>query len=292
MAPETRSELESPKPSRQETASPLQLGSGGRLATQTSTADPLAASPCETIVPLATGAPSTRSPQQSIPKTSSLNTPLHGAARDVAVGSDPPVLTSAPTTGDAAIRIQVQNEGYGQPVSTATAGSTDGQSLWRRAFTEVSSEEQTLLAGIDVAMDTRQVVSDVEDLIEGVMKTHKRKDWKMLLDGEQLVMRYIAMKILRWADRFKQIADMMMQYDSRHLTLPWGGGFVFFCRSGRAFFFLSSCRAWPFPNHSGGCGGGAREWLRPAIEAELQLMLMAVDLFGQAGNIGCDTTWN
>ncbi|KAI5841656.1 hypothetical protein BZA05DRAFT_211611 [Tricharina praecox] len=76
-------------------------------------------------------------------------------------------------------------------------------------------------------MDTRQVVSDVEDLIEGVMKTHKRKDWKMLLDGEQLVMRYIAMKILRWADRFKQIADMMMQYDSRHPTLPWGGGFRF-----------------------------------------------------------------
>jgi len=128
---------------------------------------------------------------------------------------------TAPLPANDTVHIQVENEGEGQPVPTATS-NTEAQSLWSRAVKGLPSEEQTLLAGngIDTSTCQLQVVSDI---IEGIVKKQNGNDWKFPFNGEQIVMRDIGMKILQWADRFKRIGDIILQYDPGHIALPWAG---------------------------------------------------------------------
>ena len=48
-------------------------------------------------------------------------------------------------------------------------------------------------------------------------------NWKFQFKGEEIVMRDIGMKILHWIDTFKQIGDIIVQYDRGHAALPWAG---------------------------------------------------------------------
>ena len=45
----------------------------------------------------------------------------------------------------------------------------------------------------------------------------------MKLRGEEIVLRDVGMKILHWVDMFKQIGDIIVQYDPVHAALPWAG---------------------------------------------------------------------
>ena len=48
--------------------------------------------------------------------------------------------------------------------------------------------------------------------------------WKIKLrEGEVVVLQDVGMKILRWVDKFKQIGDIIIQYDPGHAALPWAG---------------------------------------------------------------------
>ena len=84
-------------------------------------------------------------------------------------------------------------------------------------------------------------MSDVGAVIEGIVKKQSGKDWKIPFNGEQIVMRDIGMKILRWADRFKHIGDIIVQYDPGHIALPWAG-FRFLLQVKPTFLFALSYR--------------------------------------------------
>jgi len=60
-------------------------------------------------------------------------------------------------------------------------------------------------------------------MTKGIVDGKKGKDWKIQFGGEEIVMRDVGMKILRWLDRFKQIGDIIVQYDPGHAALPWAG---------------------------------------------------------------------
>ena len=49
-----------------------------------------------------------------------------------------------------------------------------------------------------------------------------RKRWKFKKpNGDVVVVRDILEKIARWINRFKEIGDVVAQYDPAHLSLPW-----------------------------------------------------------------------
>ena len=68
-------------------------------------------------------------------------------------------------------------------------------------------------------------------MTEGIMNGKKGKSWKYQFKGEEIVMGDIGMKILHWIDRFKQIGDIIVQYDPVHAVLP-GAGFRFLLKVG------------------------------------------------------------
>ena len=118
----------------------------------------------------------------------------------------------------------------GEPIPAATSQSP---SLWDRAFRggelfsperELSTQERKTLADIVIGQtDTRQIASALVTMTERIVNEKKGKDWMFQFRGEEIAMRDIGMKILHWIDRFKQIGDIIVQYDPGHAALPWAG---------------------------------------------------------------------
>ena len=115
--------------------------------------------------------------------------------------------------------------GGNRPVSIVVGGA--GKSLWRRALCspELTSERETLET-IQVDINTRspaEVASDLGTMTEGILNKKRGKDWKISFRGDEIILKDIGMKILRWVDKFKEIGDIVVQYDPVHAALPWAG---------------------------------------------------------------------
>jgi len=57
--------------------------------------------------------------------------------------------------------------------------------------------------------------------MEHAMASKRDRAWKVTWRGDVIVLRDIAMKIMQWVDKFKQIGDIVVQYDPGHAALPW-----------------------------------------------------------------------
>jgi hypothetical protein len=86
----------------------------------------------------------------------------------------------------------------------------------------------------------------------------RNKAWKIQWGGEDIVLRNVVMKIVHWVDKFKQIGDVIVQYDPGHAALPWA-----------AFRFLLQVT-----------------FLTPPPQSEI---LISSGLRGQTGSDGCDS---
>lgn len=115
-------------------------------------------------------------------------------------------------------------------VTTKTAATADntkarGPHLWSRAYrgNALSTSERETLAGLAIETDTRDFASSLRNITEGIVDGNRGKHWKIRFKGEEIVMRDVGMKILRWVNRFKEIGDIIVQYDPGHSALPWAG---------------------------------------------------------------------
>jgi hypothetical protein len=57
--------------------------------------------------------------------------------------------------------------------------------------------------------------------MEKVMAFKRERAWTIKWRGDDIVLRDVAMKIVQWVDKFKQIGDIAVQYDPGHAILPW-----------------------------------------------------------------------
>ena len=108
-------------------------------------------------------------------------------------------------------------------IEVVAAGSTQAQSLWSRAINseELSSQRKTL-EDIGFRADSQETASTVKSMMDEILKK-KGKQWKVEFRGEEVVLQEVGTKILHWVDRFKQIGDIIVQYDPAHAALPWAG---------------------------------------------------------------------
>ena len=144
-----------------------------------------------------------------------------GAIGDVTTSQPGPTPATAAATD--ATHTQVENEGE-QPTSTA-AGSIQAESLWSRAFISdgLSSQERKTLTDISFEVDSGEMASAVSSVTDEILNKKKGRLWKVRIRGEEVVLRDVGIKILRWVDKFKQIGDIIVQYDPGHAALPWAG---------------------------------------------------------------------
>ena len=176
----------------------------------------------ESLAHTPTAAPSVTSVAKTTPSAQTPKSPApHLTAPGGAIGSPRPNPTSATAVAMDTAHIQVENG----PVSTA-ASSTQAQSLWGRAINsdELFLQERKTLTDVGFGLDSQKMASAIRSMTDGILSEKKGELWKVKLrGGEEVVLRDVGMKILRWVDKFKQIGDIIVQYDPGHAALPWAG---------------------------------------------------------------------
>lgn len=75
----------------------------------------------------------------------------------------------------------------------------------------------------DLGRTDRRVV--LEEVLSEVLRREqicKDKRWKWKnRKGETIIVRDVFAKMVKWINKFKEIGDMVTQYDPGHAALPW-----------------------------------------------------------------------
>ena len=99
----------------------------------------------------------------------------------------------------------------------------DGSGLWAAALDTLSDEDRKLVA-FD-GQDHLKVLSDLGKEVISAKEDSIQKRWRFHrpASGQTVILRDLFTKIAVWIDRFKEIGDIVVQYDPVHAALPWAG---------------------------------------------------------------------
>ncbi|KZF24380.1 ankyrin [Xylona heveae TC161] len=100
--------------------------------------------------------------------------------------------------------------------------TTNSRNLWQEAFGSLSQNDQAHLQFDDqnIAIIPSQMLNYVKDKKQECLN----KRWVFRKRNQDEVMiRDIFEKIARWINKFKEIGDVVIQYDPGHAALPWAG---------------------------------------------------------------------
>jgi hypothetical protein len=92
--------------------------------------------------------------------------------------------------------------------------------LWKKA---VDSLDPQVIAGLDPAKTgMRDIVTAVFRLAQTKRDESVKKRWRVSRRGKQdIIVRDVMEKIIFWINRFKDVGDNAVQYDTGHAALPW-----------------------------------------------------------------------
>ena len=101
------------------------------------------------------------------------------------------------------------------------AGET--KDLWASALGTLNVTDRAL-----IAIESRDKLDVLADLLEAAENAKARsieKRWRFRRpgQGQTVVLRDLFSKIVVWINRFKEIGDIVVQYDPGHAALPWAG---------------------------------------------------------------------
>ena len=96
------------------------------------------------------------------------------------------------------------------------------EDLWALALSKLSQEEQQTISAIhegksDSIASLLAVVQDSERVCISKQWRYRRKS------GEIVILRDLFGKVVKWLQRFREIGDIVVQYDPVHAALPWAG---------------------------------------------------------------------
>lgn len=139
-------------------------------------------------------------------------------AADSSLRSEPMSATSTPIGTE-------RSEAVNEIEAASSASKTEPQPLWVQAFSQLSAADcETLTPFVPkpgCGDTTTSAVEGIRAQMEHAMASKRDRAWKVTWRGDVIVLRDIAMKIMQWVDKFKQIGDIVVQYDPGHAALPW-----------------------------------------------------------------------
>ncbi|KAF8418102.1 hypothetical protein EV426DRAFT_539987, partial [Tirmania nivea] len=122
---------------------------------------------------------------------------------------------------DTPLAIEVECE----PTLSPATNITKIPLLWNKAANDPSLSLQELEALKKIGINTNiiKISSDLETDVQDIVNKKKGKEWKIKFLGDDIVLRHVGLKILHWVNRFKEIGDIIVQFDPGHAALPWAG---------------------------------------------------------------------
>ncbi|KAL1599675.1 hypothetical protein SLS60_007478 [Paraconiothyrium brasiliense] len=106
-------------------------------------------------------------------------------------------------------------------VSQGTTIQPD-QDLWEKAFRAIDDEDaqKLKLNGAERNTILKSLMIDVEAKRRNCLE----KRWRYTKsNGDSIVLRDVFEKVATWVEKFKQIGDVVAQYDATQMSLPWAG---------------------------------------------------------------------
>ena len=103
--------------------------------------------------------------------------------------------------------------------------TTLSKDLWASALNTLTESDRQQLRFHD-GQNELSVLTGLQELTERAEDQCVKRRWRFPKpgrNGETLVLRDIFGKIVHWVDAFKQIGDIVVQYDPGHAALPWAG---------------------------------------------------------------------
>lgn len=103
----------------------------------------------------------------------------------------------------------------------------EASNLWSTAYNELSNEyKQDLECVNNVNSDKPEELEVLKQLLENAMKAKREytaSQWKLKWSGKEINVQEKAEKLVGWITKFKEVADIVVQYDPVHAALPWAG---------------------------------------------------------------------
>ncbi|KAF4637260.1 hypothetical protein G7Y89_g834 [Cudoniella acicularis] len=120
------------------------------------------------------------------------------------------VAAMALPTGMAAAGKSLQDSSPSAPID-----------LWGKALNHVNKDKKIALDG---SLDgKREIVNDVLSLVRAAEQTCQQKRWKWKnRRGGSVILRDVFAKMVTWVQKFKDMGDIIVQYDPAHASIPWG----------------------------------------------------------------------
>jgi hypothetical protein len=113
--------------------------------------------------------------------------------------------------------------GAGNDTAPATTNRTAPKSLWAKAISELDMQESATLVDFIKSnpQDMASVLENIRHKTQRIVDAKRESASKIKVNGEEIVLKDIGMKILVWIDKFKEIGDLAAQVDPVHAALPW-----------------------------------------------------------------------
>ncbi|KAF8537917.1 hypothetical protein BDD12DRAFT_911128 [Trichophaea hybrida] len=107
-------------------------------------------------------------------------------------------------------------------LQTETGPSNIGvKHLWAQALAYLSEQDKDTLK-IDKTI-TKSYIGDLLKAAQEKRDVCIENRWEFELGGREINLRKKADKIITWLDKFKEVGDIIVQYDPSHAALPWAG---------------------------------------------------------------------
>lgn len=95
---------------------------------------------------------------------------------------------------------------------------------WAIALNYLTPEDRQAVA--TDGQDKLEVLNRLQDETNKAKEASMEKRWRYRRpghEGETVILRDLFGKIATWLNRFREIGDIVVQYDPYHAALPWAG---------------------------------------------------------------------
>jgi ankyrin repeat domain-containing protein 50 len=195
-------------------------------------------------------------PKRSSQPSQSISSPLSNATEQPGSTIAPLATTGVPTSIPSTDGPQLPNQPIGiigasspptrQPNSAVSShqsvADAYSKDLWSKALQRLSEQDRASILGLmpPPVGDTDSGTALLDELCGLALKKKEKcdeKGWKLNFNGQQVILRDVALKIIFWLQKFKEVGDIAANFDPVHAALPWA-----------AFRFLLQVL---FNNHNG-----------------------------------------
>lgn len=93
--------------------------------------------------------------------------------------------------------------------------------MWEKAVQTLSDEDKQ---HIDFnRKDKLAILDEVLTAVNDKKRLCMEKRWKYKKGNKEIIVRDKLEKVVVWVNKFKELGDIVVQYDTGHASIPWAG---------------------------------------------------------------------